>query len=47
MLGTPLSTASLTILRLKGKVERYHQTLKKWLRKLLAASSIDELQTSD
>jgi transposase InsO family protein len=28
----------------QGKVERYHQTLKKWLRKQPAASSIDELQ---
>ena len=29
----------------QGKVERYHQTLKKWLRKQPPASSIDELQT--
>ena len=28
----------------RGKVERYHQTLKKWLRKQPAASSIEELQ---
>jgi len=28
----------------QGKVERYHQTLKKWLRKQPAATSIDELQ---
>jgi transposase InsO family protein len=28
----------------QGKVERYHQTLKKWLRKQPAASSIEELQ---
>ena len=29
----------------QGKVERYHQTLKKWLRKQPASSSIEELQT--
>jgi transposase InsO family protein len=29
----------------QGKVERYHLTLKKWLRKQPAASSIDELQS--
>ncbi len=28
----------------QGKVERYHQTLKKWLRKQPAATSIEELQ---
>ena len=28
----------------QGKVERYHQTLKKWLRKQPEASSIEELQ---
>jgi len=28
----------------QGKVERYHQTLKKWLRKQPGAASIDELQ---
>ena len=28
----------------QGKVERYHQTLKKWLRKQPAATSIDELR---
>ena len=28
----------------QGKVERYHQTLKKWLRKQPEAASIDELQ---
>jgi transposase InsO family protein len=29
----------------QGKVERYHQTLKKWLRKQPAAATIDELQS--
>ncbi|HEY5121764.1 MAG TPA: IS481 family transposase [Acidimicrobiales bacterium] len=29
----------------QGKVERYHQTLKKWLRKQPEASSIEELQS--
>jgi transposase InsO family protein len=29
----------------QGKVERYHQTLKKWLRKQPASATIEELQT--